>query len=256
MKIMLRAFAAIAIILQWGNDGMADSPASQPSGFGGTNYVPNWLEFQKSFLQAKMDSLGNITISTGDPVVKRFAVLQFGLKGQNGRAFWKSAEIKTTTATIDERALTDGKNGKGLKLDGYPIDMGASPKYNLQSAMSISAWIKPEMLDGNLWEGAFILSHGYTKGPNFLGEDHLYSLRVCQGGGANALCFEITDANDITHEYRSGEIKVVAGKWQHVAATYDGSVLRTFINGKAVGGGKVDKNIKFRDKFTGGRPML
>ncbi|MDD5704920.1 MAG: LamG domain-containing protein [Kiritimatiellae bacterium] len=251
MKVIFRAFVAIAFVLEWGDCARAGSPTQQPSEFGGTNYVPNWLQFEKSFLHANMDSLGNVTVSTGDHIHKKFAVLKFGLKDQNRRDFWESAEIRTLTATRDERALTDGKTGKALKLDGYPIDIGASPKYNLTSTMSISAWIKPET-----WDGGFILSHGFTKGPNFLGEDHLYSLRIWSGGGANALWFEMTDADGITHDYRSGDIKIVAGQWQHVAATYDGSVLRTFINGKAVGAGKVAKGIKLRDKFVNGRPML
>ncbi|MDD5707211.1 MAG: LamG domain-containing protein [Kiritimatiellae bacterium] len=215
--------------------------AADTAGFDGKDYTADWRVFKKSFIQATVDSRGKVSIKNAADQ----SVFSFRLQGME-RDFWKTAAVENATAVLDESAIVPGKTGNGFRFDRFPIDLGASAKYRFAGPMSIAAWVKPETLDG------FIVENGYTKNPNFLGEDHLYSLDIRPDG---SLWFELTDIAGKRHIHNPREIKLTTNAWQHVAATYDGAAMRVFIGGREVGAGLEDKDVRIRDQFAEGRPL-
>ncbi|MDD5707356.1 MAG: LamG domain-containing protein [Kiritimatiellae bacterium] len=215
--------------------------AADTAGFGGKDYTAEWRVFNKSFIQANVDSRGKVSIKNSADR----SVFAFGLQGME-RDFWKTSEVVNATAVLDDSTIIPGKTGNGFRFDRFPIDLGASVQYRFSGSMSIAAWVKPEIL------GGFIVANGFTKHPNFFGEDHLYSLEIQSDG---SLWFELTDIAGKRHFYSPPDLKLTTNAWQHVAATYDGAVMRVYIDGKEAGSGKEDKNIRIRDAFPEGRPL-
>lgn len=113
-----------------------------------------------------------------------------------------------------------GMIGGALKLDGVDdyVDCGADPSLDVTTGeITIAAWVKIDVFEN--WDG--IVTKGTTIHSTYAmqmwGDG---SLRCCIGcGGAPG--GGLWDANT----------KMVAGKWLHVAYTYDGSTLSFYING-------------------------
>ncbi|MDD5706606.1 MAG: LamG domain-containing protein, partial [Kiritimatiellae bacterium] len=222
--------------------GAVATAQTNDSVFGGKPYSATWRSLKKRFIQANIDSRGKVSVVNKED---RSAFV-FGLDVMN-RDCWATAEVENVTAVLDESAIAPGRTGNGMRFERFPVDLGASSRYRFASPMSIAVWIKPESL------GGFIVANGYTRGPNFAGEDHLYSLEIRPDG---SLWFELTDTADRRHIHNPPEIKLTTNAWQHVAATYDGTAMRVYVNGKEAGAGLEEKNIRIRDRFEAGRPLL
>lgn len=118
-----------------------------------------------------------------------------------------------------------GKIKQGGQLDGRTaIDLGNAPKYNLQSSLSLSAWIHPERFN----DYPAVVGKGYEI-------DGSYSLHIRAEGN---LWFEIEDVNGVRVVHQPRDQLLKPGEWAHVAATYDGERMQVFINGDAVGEAK------------------
>ncbi len=110
----------------------------------------------------------------------------------------------------------DGYQDKSLYFNGsgyvevVPNGSASSPNlYNLTDEISLSAWIKPDDWGGN----RRIMQKGNS--------DNQYRLLAENGG----LVFEIYAIGRITTELPS------TGVWHHIAGTYDGSVMKLFVDG-------------------------
>ncbi|MCC6579121.1 MAG: LamG domain-containing protein, partial [Phycisphaeraceae bacterium] len=235
---------AAALIVCFGQAAMAGEIPAEPTPFNGKPYQPVWRSFKKSFLQANVDSHGRLSITAGG---LSQAPLSFGLQGMESGNFWQTAEVRNLTASQSDRSIVTGKVGNGFRFDRFPLDLGVEGKYRFTTCMSMAAWIKPARL------GGIVVVNGLTKGPNFYGEDHLYSLEVRPDG---SLWFELTDTTGKRHIHNPLDLKLTTDAWQHVAATYDGTFMRVYVNGQEAGVGREDKDIRIRDTFPNGRPLL
>ncbi len=112
-----------------------------------------------------------------------------------------------------------GRNGKALSFDGVDdrVTVPDANSLDLTSSMTLEAWIKPRT------------AGGYRTAI----------LKERPGNLAYALYASTTQANRPAAEAGSAELlgssALTANTWSHLAATYDGSVLRLYVNGALVG---------------------
>lgn len=107
--------------------------------------------------------------------------------------------------------------------------------------ITLEAWIKADTWATNVWENVIISKDGWASG------NQGYTLRA---GANGTLSFNFAHLGT-WHELNSTP-QMLAGRWYHVAGTYDGSMMRIYINGVEVGasaysgvieGGNYDLNI-------------
>jgi len=138
---------------------------------------------------------------------------QYKNHGQGGEG--NSSFVPTQTA---------GKIGSGQdfnNLDGYYdlIDCGDSPLWNIDGyQITLEAWVQHDITPNTHVYG--IMNHkGWYDG---------YSLFVNYGGGSTLKpTFSLPGQ---THQLR-GANDVTGGVWHHIVATYDGSLMRIYIDG-------------------------
>jgi len=152
-----------------------------------------------------------------------------------------------TLLNMDDSAWVKGKFGKGLhfdKIDDF-ILVKNSPSLNPSSEITLEVWIKPEDIVNfqdifcKRWESD---KNGYE-----------LQIKSTGKGGEGKICFTIGDGENI-HTLLTPPQVVVLGKWQNIAATYDGKKMRIYVDGNEVASkeiGKVNIAPNNRDLFLG-----
>ncbi len=111
-----------------------------------------------------------------------------------------------------------GRFGRALSFDGDD-DMASVPDsapLDLTAQMTIEAWVRPRAASG--WRTViFKEAGGLAYGLYANSDDDTPSANIGSDPGAR------------------GTTDLVADKWAHLAATYDGTTLRLYVNGTAVG---------------------
>ena len=118
-------------------------------------------------------------------------------------------------------AFTQG-SGKAYDFNSNYIDIPDAPSLN-PAAISLEAWIKADSWAPNIWQNVIISKDGWATG------NQGYSIRA---GANGSLSFNISIAGTWMESF-TGPI-MSAGKWYHVAGTYDGSMMRLYLNGNKV----------------------
>lgn len=120
------------------------------------------------------------------------------------------------------RAQVSG-SGRAYDFTSNYIDVPNSASLN-SPTITLEAWIKADTWATNIWENVIISKDGWATG------DQGYTLRC---GANGSLSFLIGDGVPGWHEAASGPL-MSTGIWYHVAGTYDGSVMRLFLNGNEI----------------------
>ena len=113
-------------------------------------------------------------------------------------------------------------SGRACDFNSSYISVPNNPSLN-SSFITIESWIKADAWAANIWENVIVSKDGWATG------DQGYTLRA---GANGSLSFNF--GNGAWHEVASGAL-MQTGKWYHVAGTFDGAVMRIFINGTQVG---------------------
>jgi hypothetical protein len=131
------------------------------------------------------------------------------------------ASGKGNTGSIGSAAWTiAGKNGGALSFNGTDalVTVPDSPSLDLTTGMTLEAWVDPAAANG-LWRTVI-----FKERPGGM----LYSL-YANDGGANRPVGQLFLAG--AEQNAEGTATLPLDTWSHLAATYDGSSLRLYVNG-------------------------
>jgi hypothetical protein len=157
------------------------------------------------------------------------------------RGVWHLNEVSGDVPGQYQDATGNGNHGTGIGMTRFPripsltgysqefdsvstaINTGASPTLHSDNALTLESWIQIKSFRAR---GNFI-AKGYDGGGS-----PFYEYGLTLGNLSNNLRFTLT-INGINYEL--GSIQTFnLGEWTYVAGTFDGNVLRIFINGVEV----------------------
>jgi hypothetical protein len=127
-------------------------------------------------------------------------------------------------------ASVPGRVNSALALNGGYVSVPDSPSLNPTSQLTITAWYNPVSFTGN--GNNPIVDKGFTShSPPF----YQYHLGVTgdQYGGGATFQFEVAAGGSASGASTPSGFWT-AGNWYHVAGTYDGAVVRLYVNGSLV----------------------
>ena len=118
---------------------------------------------------------------------------------------------------------TAGKNGKALLFNGMNalVTVPDSASLDLTTGMTLEAWVDPSTLTSS-WRTVV-----FKERPGGM----LYAL-YANNGSANRPVGQVFLGN--AEQDAPGTSSVPLNAWTHLAATYDGSALRLYVNGALV----------------------
>jgi hypothetical protein len=167
------------------------------------------------------DASGNTRTSAGIPVEvhNTGVVAAYGFDEASGAT--ATDTVNTNTGTIaGALRVADGRFGKALSFDGTndQVTIAPSSALNLSGGMTLEAWIKPTTLEN--WRTVILKENSGTL---------TYGLFASTDGQVPAGSV-FTNA-----EYRASAVAGVAlATWTHIAMSWDGATLKTFIDGAEV----------------------
>jgi hypothetical protein len=131
-------------------------------------------------------------------------------------------------------ATAEGKVGKAFSFDGIDdhIRIPDRPELNFSGSMTIECWVRPTAY-GRLQN---IIAKWDTVHQR---NEHSFGLGFFQSG---RLRFEVYGADRIG-ERVSGTTRLSLNEWTHIAAVYDGSHLKLFVNGSLHNQVPYDKGV-------------
>jgi len=150
------------------------------------------------------------------------------LSWHRGEADAKDSKGSNDGTLVGDTTYAPGKVGEAFSFDGSGdrVDIGNVAGLTLTgSAVTLDAWIKPAVSD---WNGVIVgkTASGFNDYLLYLNGGYLT-------GGIKAGGTEIF----------VGSVKPIPGLWSHVALTYDGSAVKTYINGALIDNAAKTGNI-------------
>jgi YVTN family beta-propeller protein len=114
-----------------------------------------------------------------------------------------------------------GRYGGALTFDGTSavVNIPNSPSLTLTTAMTLEAWVRPTQVDGE-WRDVV-----------YKGNDNYFLEATSNRGGRPATGGTFTRSNVY------GPAALPVNAWTHLAATFDGSTLKLYVNGAVVSSG-------------------
>ncbi len=122
------------------------------------------------------------------------------------------------TGTFQGAGWGVGRFGSAATFDGSAlVNVADSNSLDLTTAMTLEAWVLPTTID-DAWQSVL-----FKEQPSNV----VYSLYASSSGAIPASSvFVAGSENDVR-----GTASIPAGAWTHLASTYDGNVLRLYVNG-------------------------
>jgi hypothetical protein len=120
-------------------------------------------------------------------------------------------------AALHKAALAPGLDGNAMVCDGGVAVVPSSPALSLKDQVSIECWVKSDLAgQGNTWMLNRVFSGRINTG---------YRLGVVGGKP----CFEVPQT-DWSH-HLGADIDLPTGVWTHIAGTFDGQIMRIYVDG-------------------------
>lgn len=121
---------------------------------------------------------------------------------------------KGNTGIIQGAAWTAGKTGSALQFNGLfsYVDVGNGASLNITNAITVEGWIKPESL---------------ANYPSIVNNSE-YNFQIGATSGDGRVVLEKQGVTYLV----IARTPLLTDQWYHVAATYDGTIAKIYINGK------------------------
>jgi len=170
---------------------------------------------------------GNVVYGVGNP-------LNFNNRVQNRLATCKVHGNHVDGIPSADR-LAPGKVGKALRCDGKQSCQAVPHSPDLEpERMTIEAWVRMEEIPTGKEPRRWIVN----KNTHEFTESH-YALMI-DGDKAGAY-LNIGGGQENCHEAWSAPNALRAGHWHHLAMSYDGKVLKVYLDGRAVASKEINK---------------
>jgi hypothetical protein len=122
---------------------------------------------------------------------------------------------------LKDAERTAGIDGKALVCDGGSVVVESDPRLSPATALTIECWVKTDVAgQGNTWMVNRVFGGGTSTG---------YRLGVLEGKP----CFEVP-LTDWSH-HLTADTDLPTGRWVHLAGTFDGDVMRIYVDGREHG---------------------
>jgi len=127
--------------------------------------------------------------------------------------------------SITGATWTAGKNGTALHFDGVGDRVVVPRSAALEPEnVSLALWFRAERPAGDAWRFKVLAEKGVINC-----QAASYSLK--SDGSGTGLIFMLYDATNKTHPATPAATGVWDGEWHHAVGTFDGSVLRLYVDG-------------------------
>ncbi|HEY6730298.1 MAG TPA: LamG-like jellyroll fold domain-containing protein [Solirubrobacterales bacterium] len=169
--------------------------------------------------QTTTSSEVTVTVSNSAPPVTGL-VLGYGFEETSGSTANDVSTLKNNGTINGATSTASGKFGRALSFDGTNdrVDVPDAASLDLTNAMTLEAWVKPTT--NASWRTVMLKERGTN--------DLVYALYSSNGSKPRAENF--TGAENTA----AGTAALALNAWSHLAATYDGTNLRFYVNGVLV----------------------
>jgi hypothetical protein len=174
-----------------------------------------------------------VTVSnTTPPPPPSGLVAAYGFNEGSGSTVSDASGKGNTGVIAGATRVTAGKAGAALSFNGRNswVTINDSSLLHLTTGMTLEAWIYPTALSGQA--RTVILKQYTTTNSSF----ELYA--------TEEVPHPITYVNTTRYYSAQGPTLPPLNTWTHLASTYDGSMLRMYLNGVQVGSKAVSGNMK------------
>jgi hypothetical protein len=201
------------------------------------------------FTYVVKDGAGGMASASVDVMVTTL-VLALGFEEGVGATAGDASGLKNNAMLGGATWTAAGRHGSALAFDGVKnlVTVPSAASLNL-AQMTLEAWVKPSVATG--WRNTIFRSLTAS------GADGVaYALYANSGpdGGPGAYVRPSGWASD---QHASAAVALTVNEWHYLAATYDGTALRLFVDGVQV----VKKNLSTplgssnRPLYVGGNPL-
>ncbi len=148
-------------------------------------------------------------------------VMGLGFDETSGTAALDASPANNAGVLNGATRVAGGRFGRALSFDGVDdrVDVADSASLDLTTGMTLEAWVRPTSVSG--WRTGIVKERG-TDG-------HVYALYPSNG------------ATPVAENYLFGGYNAApwgpalpVNAWSHIASTYDGELLRLYVNGEQV----------------------
>jgi hypothetical protein len=171
-----------------------------------------------------------VSIQNTGPDLRTGLIGHWALDQADGATVMDSSVSANHGSFQNGAAYVTGQNREGLSFDGVDDYVRIPNGTNIDRSfpITLAVWIKPEANGG--WQSLLskIVSDGTHSNPY-----SAYDLTLVGEAGNFRPWIAVTAVGG-NREYSTSSASFAFGTWYHIAGTYDGATLRTYVNGSEV----------------------
>jgi hypothetical protein len=218
------AVAGVQFLLDGANLGTEDTSAPYSVSWTTTSATngPHVLSARARDGAGNTATATNINVTVNNSATPGL-IAAYGFQEGSGTTTADVAGLGHTGTLAGAAWTTAGKNGNALSFDGIndSVSVADAADLDLTAGMTLEAWVRPIALTD--WNTVVMKEGSATT--------LAYALYANDGAPFPALTVRIGSQD----RSATGSAPLPLNTWTHLAATYDGSILRLYVNGIQVG---------------------